>query len=174
MMKSMPEDEERPQIPSIPKETFSYLPAFASCIAICWQVGVLYPLGGFYFFSFTEHLVAATVYLPFGIGVAGFLVLVPFAIHSIVRRSGSPSTLVLVFLTGCAVSFASISWLTNRFFPFADARTYWVELLLISGIFLVWILYARRANYSGAMFIAGLIAIASTITVSARVSLVRL
>jgi hypothetical protein len=62
------------------KDLVVLIPLFASSIAISWEVGRFMPLGGFLYFSLSEHLLAAMYALPGALILSAFfaVLVIPF------------------------------------------------------------------------------------------------
>lgn len=62
------------------KDLVVLIPLFASSIAISWEVGRFMPLGGFLFFSLSEHLLDAMYAMPAALILSAFfaVLVIPF------------------------------------------------------------------------------------------------
>ncbi len=76
------------------KDIAVVVPLFATTVAISWEVGISIMSGGFFYFSLSEHLVAAIAALPFALIVAVAMTFLAAFVRNLVGPDGmSPSDL---------------------------------------------------------------------------------
>jgi hypothetical protein len=80
------------------KDALLFVPLLASTIALCWEVGWFLPIGGFKYFSLSEHVLAAAQALPLALLLTiGFGVLI-LALSRAKLGSKTPRNKVFVFV----------------------------------------------------------------------------
>ncbi|MCK1386455.1 hypothetical protein [Bradyrhizobium sp. 21] len=97
------------------KDWAVFVPTLGTALAISWQVGSLFPLGGFYFFGLSDHLVAASKSLPIGLALSALVVVC----YTVFLSNRSPSELSN-FAVKAALCVALIGYPLTALFAYLE------------------------------------------------------
>ena len=132
------------------KDLAVLIPLFATSLAISWEVGRFQPLGGFLFFSLSEHLLNAMRALPVALGAcAYFAILLVFPVAASTQRSmrrvaaQSTARLIATFAVVIAVGGAG-GWYTLKYFKFEPS--YREAFLFGAAALMSAVILGNRAN----------------------------
>jgi hypothetical protein len=96
------------------KEFLVAVPLIASGAALAWEIGTFFPIGGFWFFTLAEHIVAAAPALPSALILSALLPIVFRADSAFPREKPGLYAKKLLLLIGIFSSSVFGMWLAMR------------------------------------------------------------
>lgn len=133
------------------KELLLLIPSIGSALALTWEVGRFYPIDCFFYFSISEHVVAAIYALPFALF---FLAIFMLAAHAVSGRGENRK----IDRAGFAILAASLFFL-------AYIAGESVTIFFAAAGFLIWAIF-----YPSAKGLPGILTVI-TVTLSAAFGL---
>jgi hypothetical protein len=122
-----------------------FVPSLTTAIALAWQIGRLQPTGGFFYFSLTDHLVAAAAAVPIAFAFAAFFATVTIFLSDIVRRFPKLRWVILLLLAGAEMV---AWWLEAHPFPGLNLHLQLSDVLTF-GVIAFLVLMATRGGAIG-------------------------